>query len=84
MVLVQCKRGLSSDRRLSNCDNVFYLHFRDLTLVRAEVNKSARTIQSACIDLDRVQRGTESNVSAVLERERSNREKVTECEFDAV
>ena len=59
-------------------------------MVRAEVNKSARTIQSACIDLDRVQRGTESNISAVLERERSYREKVPrlisflKCMFDAI
>ena len=60
-------------------------------MVRAEVNKSARTIQSACIDLDRVQRGTESNISAVLERERSYREKVFHfircfvyCLFDAI
>ena len=45
-------------------------------MVRAEVNKSARTIQSSCINLERVQRGTESNTSAVLERERSSREKV--------
>ena len=54
----------------------FIHHFRDLTLVRAEVNKSARSIQGACVNLERVQRGTESNVSAVLDRERENRAKV--------
>ena len=40
------------------------------------MNKSARSIQGACVNLERVQRGTESNVSAVLDRERENRAKV--------
>lgn len=47
-------------------------------MVRAEVNKSVRIVQGACMDLDKNLRGMDSNTQAALEDERKGKEKVNE------
>ena len=52
---------------------------RDLSMVRAEVNKSVRIVQGACMDLDKNLRGMDSNTQAALEEERKGKEKVNKA-----
>lgn len=54
---------------------VFYV-FRDLSSVRAEVTKSVRVVQGACMDLDKNLRGMDANTQSALEDERARRQKV--------
>lgn len=51
--------------------------FRDLSSVRAEVTKSVRVVQGACMDLDKNLRGMDANTQSALEDERARRQKVT-------
>lgn len=55
---------------------VFHV-FRDLSSVRAEVTKSVRVVQGACMDLDKNLRGMDANTQSALEDERARRQKVT-------
>ena len=55
---------------------VFHV-FRDLSGVRAEVTKSVRVVQGACMDLDKNLRGMDANTQSALEDERARRQKVT-------
>jgi hypothetical protein len=52
------------------------LFFRDLSVIRSEVNKSARTVQGACMDLDKNMRSLDSNLTLELEEERDKRVQV--------
>ena len=54
---------------------VFHV-FRDLSSVRAEVTKSVRVVQGACMDLDKNLRGMDANTQSALEDERARRQKV--------
>ena len=54
---------------------VFYF-FRDLSSVRAEVTKSVRVVQGACMDLDKNLRGMDANTQSALEEERARCQKV--------
>ena len=49
---------------------------RDLSSVRAEVTKSVRVVQGACMDLDKNLRGMDANTQSALEEERARRQKV--------
>lgn len=51
--------------------------FRDLSMIRSEVNKSARTVQGACMDLDKNMRSVDSNIKLELEEEREKRVQVS-------
>lgn len=53
---------------------VFYF-FRDLSSVRAEVTKSVRVVQGACMDLDKNLRGMDANTQFALEEERARCQK---------
>ena len=55
---------------------VFHV-FRDLSSVRAEVTKSVRVVQGACMDLDKNLRGMDANTQSALEDERARCQKVT-------
>ena len=55
---------------------VFHV-FRDLSSVRAEVTKSVRVVQGACMDLDKNLRGMDANTQSALEDERARRQTVT-------
>ena len=46
-------------------------------MVRAEVNKSVRVVQGACMDLDKNLRGMDSNTQAALDEERRGKQKVS-------
>lgn len=59
---------------------VFHV-FRDLSSVRAEVTKSVRVVQGACMDLDKNLRGMDANTQSALEDERARRQKVTLQKF---
>ena len=56
--------------------NLSLLSFRDLALVKSEVNRSARTIQGAVISLEKMQRGSLSSNQTALLEEQAKREKV--------
>lgn len=45
-------------------------------MIRSEVNKSARSVQGACMDVDKSMRGLDSNVKYELEEEREKRAQV--------
>ena len=49
---------------------------RDLSSVRAEVTKSVRVVQGACMDLDKNLRGMDANTQSALEEERNRRQMV--------
>lgn len=55
-------------------ENVYFT--RDLSSVRAEVTKSVRVVQGACMDLDKNLRGMDANTQSALEEERARRQKV--------
>ena len=55
--------------------------FRDLSSVRAEVTKSVRVVQGACMDLDKNLRGMDANTQSALEEERARCQKVTDSFF---
>lgn len=59
---------------------VFYF-FRDLSSVRAEVTKSVRVVQGACMDLDKNLRGMDANTQFALEEERARCQKVHDAFF---
>lgn len=59
---------------------VFYF-FRDLSSVRAEVTKSVRVVQGACMDLDKNLRGMDANTQFALEEERARCQKVRDAFF---
>lgn len=44
--------------------------------MRAEVTKSVRVVQGACMELDKNLRGMDANTQAALEDERHHRQKV--------
>ena len=44
--------------------------------MRAEVTKSVRVVQGACMDLDKNLRGMDANTQSALEEERARRQKV--------
>lgn len=50
--------------------------YRDLSGVRAEVSKSVRVVQGACMELDKNLRGMDANTQAALEEERNQRQMV--------
>ena len=56
--------------------NFTLLYCRDLSVIRSEVNKSARTVQGACMDLDKNMRSADSNLKLELEDERDKRVRV--------
>lgn len=56
--------------------NISCYTIRDLSMVRADVNKSVRVVQGACMDLDKNLRGMDATTQAALEEERSRRQKV--------
>ena len=45
-------------------------------MIRSEVNKSARSVQGACMDVDKSMRSLDSNVKYELEEEREKRAQV--------
>ncbi|KAJ7382567.1 hypothetical protein OS493_034203 [Desmophyllum pertusum] len=51
---------------------------RDLSSVRADVTKSVRVVQGACMDLDKNLRGMDANTQSALEEERARRQKAEE------
>ena len=55
--------------------------FRDLSSVRAEVTKSVRVVQGACMDLDKNLRGMDANTQSALEEERARCQKVQNTFF---
>ena len=61
---------------LSNENSAAFFYFRDLSVIRSEVNKSARTVQGACMDLDKNMRSLDSNLKLELEEERDKRVQV--------
>jgi hypothetical protein len=56
--------------------NFLSVVIRDLSTVRADVNKSVRVVQGACMDLDKNLRGMDANTQAALDEERARRQKV--------
>lgn len=54
------------------------LFYRDLSQVKAEVSRSARTIQSAAMSVEKAQRGSLIN-QTTLDDEQTRREKVSGC-----
>lgn len=50
-------------------------------MVRAEVNKSVRIVQGACMDLDKNLRGMDTNTQAALEEERRGKERVRKPDY---
>ena len=44
--------------------------------MRAEVSKSVRVVQGACMELDKNLRGMDANTQAALEDERNRRQRV--------
>lgn len=66
----------TSFRHLMIHHSVVFYFFRDLSSVRAEVTKSVRVVQGACMDLDKNLRGMDANTQSALEEERARCQKV--------
>ena len=73
MLLSEVSRQISG---LIKTKTEFIFFFRDLSSVRAEVTKSVRVVQGACMDLDKNLRGMDANTQSALEEERARRQKV--------
>ena len=70
------KKSIKSGRENSRKTIVVFHFLRDLSSVRADVTKSVRVVQGACMDLDKNLRGMDANTQSALEEERARRQKV--------
>ena len=71
----------TSFRHLMIHHSLVVYFFRDLSSVRAEVTKSVRVVQGACMDLDKNLRGMDANTQSALEEERARCQKVPDTFF---